>query len=181
MRPFSNRVNGLARQPPNRSRTCAEWQAVSAWDRNGASLSVGAGMRVHKNHGADPSNPAQIASGQLIYAANCASCHGANLEGQPDWKSRKANGRMPAPPHDDTGHTWHHSDDILFGITKIGVTPPYAPSGYQSDMSGFGGKLTDQQIWDALAYIKSRWSPRARRAGADPGAAWRPVAASPND
>ena len=69
---------------------------------------------------------------------------------------------MPAPPHDETGHTWHHSDDILFGITKIGVTPPYAPSGYQSDMPGFGGKLTDQQIWDALAYIKSRWSPRAR-------------------
>jgi len=69
---------------------------------------------------------------------------------------------MPAPPHDDTGHTWHHSDDILFGITKIGATPPYAPSGYQSDMSGFGGKLTDQQIWDALAYIKSRWSPHAR-------------------
>jgi len=63
-----------------------------------------------------------------------------------------------------TGHTWHHSDDILFGITKIGVTPPYAPSGYQSDMPGFGGKLTDQQIWDALACIKSRWSPRAREA-----------------
>ena len=120
---------------------------------------------------ADPSNPAQVASGQLIYAANCASCPGANLEGQPDWKSRKANGQMPAPPHDETGHTWHHSDDILFGITKIGVTPPYAPSGYQSDMPSFGGKLTDQQIWDALAYIKSRWSPRARRAGADPGAA----------
>ena len=71
---------------------------------------------------------------------------------------------MPAPPHDETGHTWHHSDDILFGITKIGVTPPYAPSGYQSDMPGFGGKLTDQQIWDALACIKSRWSPRAREA-----------------
>ncbi|MEO8187639.1 MAG: cytochrome c [Burkholderiaceae bacterium] len=115
---------------------------------------------------ADPSNALQVTSGQAIYAANCASCHGANLEGQPEWKSRRANGRMPAPPHDDTGHTWHHPDDILFGITKVGVASPYAPPGYQSDMPAFGGKLTDQQIWDVLAYITSRWSPRARAAQA---------------
>ena len=113
---------------------------------------------------ADPSNASQVASGRAIYAANCASCHGANLEGQPDWKSRKPNGRMPAPPHDDTGHTWHHADDILFGITKRGMQPPYAPANYQSDMPGFGGTLTDEQIWDVLAYIKSRWSPHARDA-----------------
>ena len=115
---------------------------------------------------ADPANASQVASGQAIYAANCASCHGPNLEGQPDWKSRNSNGRMPAPPHDDTGHTWHHPDAILFGITKVGVTPPYAPAGYQSAMPAFGGKLTDQHIWDVLAYIKSRWSPRAREAQA---------------
>ena len=115
---------------------------------------------------ADPSNASQVASGQAIYAANCASCHGANLEGQPDWKSRNASGRMPAPPHDDTGHTWHHADEILFGITRVGVAPPYAPPGYESDMKGFGDRLTDQQIWDVLAYIKSRWSSRARQAQA---------------
>src|SRR6476646_10329860 len=110
---------------------------------------------------ADPTNAAQVASGKAIYAANCASCHGANLEGQTNWKSRKADGRMPAPPHDDTGPTWHHSDDILFGITKGGVTPPYGPPGYQSDMPAFGATLTDAQIWDVVAYIKSRWSTRA--------------------
>lgn len=115
---------------------------------------------------ADPSSASQVASGKAIYVGNCASCHGANLEGERDWKSRKANGRMPAPPHDDTGHTWHHPDDILFGITKGGVAPPYAPPGYQSDMPGFGDRLTDQQIWDVLAFIKSRWSSRAREAQA---------------
>ena len=73
---------------------------------------------------------------------------------------------MPAPPHDDTGHTWHHADDILFGITKRGMQPPYAPANYQSDMPGFGGTLTDEQIWDVLAYIKSRWSLHARDAQA---------------
>ena len=115
---------------------------------------------------ADPKSAAQVSSGKAIYDAQCASCHGANLEGQPNWQSRKPNGRMPAPPHDDAGHTWHHPDDILFGITKIGVRPPYGPPGYESDMPAFGATLTDQQIWDTLAYIKSRWSPRAQEAQA---------------
>ena len=115
---------------------------------------------------ADSPNAAQVAAGKIVYA-DCASCHGANLEGQPNWKSRKPNGRMPAPPHDDTGHTWHHADGVLFGITKIGLVPPYAPAGYQSDMPAFGGKLTDDQIWDVLAYIKSYWSPRMQQAQAE--------------
>ena len=65
---------------------------------------------------------------------------------------------MPAPPHDDSGHTWHHPDHLLFGITKIGLVPPYAPPAYQSDMPAFGGKLSDEEIWAVLAYVKSRWS-----------------------
>jgi len=115
---------------------------------------------------ANPRNPSQVAAGKVIYEQNCASCHGRNLEGQLEWKSRNPSGRMPAPPHDDTGHTWHHPDDVLFGITKGGVAPPYGPPGYQSDMPAFGATLTDRQIWDVLAYIKSRWSPRALEAQA---------------
>lgn len=105
---------------------------------------------------ADPADAAQVALGKAVYAENCASCHGANLEGQPDWRSRKADGRMPAPPHDATGHTWHHPDGTLFGITKQGVAA-FAPPGYESDMPAFGGVLTDEQIWAVLAYIKSSW------------------------
>jgi len=66
----------------------------------------------------DPDNPAQVALGRGVYAAQCARCHGANLEGQPNWQERQANGMMPAPPHDPSGHTWHHPDAALFGITK---------------------------------------------------------------
>lgn len=115
---------------------------------------------------ADPMNARQVASGKAIFDRNCASCHGGDLEGQPEWRSRLPNGRRPAPPHDDSGHTWHHADDILFGLTKFGLTPPYGPPAYQSDMPAFGSTLTDRQIWDALAYIKSRWSSRAREAQA---------------
>ena len=115
---------------------------------------------------ADPRDAAQVGKGNAIYDAQCAACHGRNLEGQPEWQTRLASGRMPAPPHDDSGHTWHHPDAILFGITKFGLAPPYGPPGYQSDMPAFGKTLSDNEIWSVLAYIKSRWSPRAQDAQA---------------
>jgi len=100
----------------------------------------------------------ELALGQRVYAQHCAACHGAKLEGQPHWQKKLPNGRFPAPPHDDTGHTWHHPNEVLFGITKHGLVPPYAPAGYESDMPAFGGKLSDAEISAALAYIRSRWS-----------------------
>jgi mono/diheme cytochrome c family protein len=100
----------------------------------------------------------EVQLGQKIYAQHCASCHGTRLEGQPDWRKPLASGRMPAPPHDDSGHTWHHPDAVLFGITKHGLVPPYAPAGYQSDMPAFGGVLTDREIRAVLAYIATQWS-----------------------
>ena len=107
--------------------------------------------------GESPPDPVQIALGQKIYVQECASCHGLQLEGQPNWRRRLPNGRMPAPPHDESGHTWHHPDEVLFGITKHGPAPPYAPPGYQSDMPAFAGKLTDAEIRAVLAYIESHW------------------------
>jgi mono/diheme cytochrome c family protein len=108
---------------------------------------------------ANPRDAQKVALGAKIYAANCASCHGAQLEGQPEWRRRLPNGRMPAPPHDESGHTWHHPDDVLFGITKNGIAP-YAPADYESDMPAFAGKLSDDEIWAVLAYIKSQWHSR---------------------
>ena len=108
----------------------------------------------------EPVTVEQVALGRTVYAENCASCHGANLEGQPDWKRRLDNGRMPAPPHDESGHTWHHSDKALFRITKggLGAVVP----DYESDMPAFGSKLSDEEIAAVLAYIKSTWPDRPR-------------------
>ena len=105
--------------------------------------------------------PELIALGEAVYAENCASCHGSELEGQPDWKRRLDSGRMPAPPHDETGHTWHHSDGDLFRLTKKGVAAVVG-GGYESDMPAFGGVLTDEEILAALAFIKSTWPERQR-------------------
>lgn len=102
----------------------------------------------------------QIALGQKVYGEYCASCHGANLEGQPDWKRRLENGRMPAPPHDESGHTWHHSDRNLFAVTKLGVGG--VVPGYESDMPAFGEILSDEEIAAVLAFIKSTWPERQR-------------------
>ena len=108
-----------------------------------------------------PDNGEQVATGRALYADHCASCHGANLEGQPDWRTRKPDTRMPAPPHDASGHTWHHPDETLFAITRDGLAK-HAPPGYQTDMPGFGGTLSDKQIRAVLAFIKSTWPSEVR-------------------
>jgi mono/diheme cytochrome c family protein len=110
---------------------------------------------------ADADDSSQVAVGEAIYRENCAECHGAELKGQPDWQSRLPDGTMPAPPHDDTGHTWHHPDQLLFDYTKLGgAAVVQAP--FKSAMPGFGDHLSDEEIWAVLAFIKSRWSPKTR-------------------
>ena len=109
--------------------------------------------------------PEQISRGRRLYAQHCASCHGAKLEGQANWQEPLPNGRMPAPPHDATGHTWHHSDRELLLITKKGMAA--IVPGYQSDMPAFDGVLSDPDIEAVLAFIKENWPREARRHQAD--------------
>lgn len=102
-----------------------------------------------------------IVLGRRLYAEHCASCHGGNLEGKPNWRQRLPTGRIPAPPHDASGHTWHHSDDALFSVTKEG-SAAVAGGGYESDMPSFGPVLSDGEIKAVLAFIKSTWPARQR-------------------
>ena len=113
--------------------------------------------------GADASNQQLVAQGEILYQQHCASCHGVDLEGQPNWRRRNDDGMLPAPPHDASGHTWHHPDQLLFEITKLGTTAVVG-SGYKSNMLGFGDQLDDGEIWAVLSYIKSQWSPRIQAA-----------------
>ena len=102
-----------------------------------------------------------VRMGERLYQENCASCHGANLEGQLDWRSRLPNGRLPAPPHDASGHTWHHPDRVLFDIVKRGPAA-IVGNGYESDMPGYEGVLTDDEITSIVDYIKSTWPDKER-------------------
>jgi len=111
----------------------------------------------------DPSDARLVQLGKQVYAAQCAACHGVNLEGEPNWRERKPNGRLPAPPHDVSGHTWHHPDQVLFDIVKNGLVPGVtAPIGYESDMPAYSTVLTDEEIRASLAYIKRTWPEKAK-------------------
>jgi mono/diheme cytochrome c family protein len=107
----------------------------------------------------------RLERGRELYVQHCASCHGIDLKGEPghpDWRQRKPNGRLPAPPHDESGHTWHHPDGQLFALTKYGPARLIGDPNYATDMPGFEGVLSDQEIWAVLGYIKSTWSGRAK-------------------
>ena len=100
--------------------------------------------------------------GRVVYAKNCTSCHGAALEGQANWRQRDSAGYLPAPPHDETGHTWHHPDSYLFLMTKYGIEAMIGKP-YPNNMPAYKDKLTDGEILAVLSYIKSTWSGRIQR------------------
>ncbi|MDA8907650.1 cytochrome c [Planktomarina temperata] len=107
-------------------------------------------------------DPAIVALGANVYEANCASCHGADLEGQANWRSPGEDGRLLAPPHDETGHTWHHDSDTLFQLTKYGVSALINDPDYASNMPIYDGVLSDEEIIAVISYIKSTWSEEIR-------------------
>ena len=115
--------------------------------------------------GAHELDDRDIAAGEKLYNENCASCHGVDLEGQPDWRTPDPEGVLPAPPHDETGHTWHHDNQLLFDYTKLGGQEALAARGltnFRSGMPGFDEILTDKEIWTLLAFIRSTWPDRVQ-------------------
>ena len=106
-----------------------------------------------------------IEHGRTVYEARCAACHGAKLEGQPDWRHLNAMGRLPAPPLDGTGHAWRHSDAELAHIIASSVLDIAGP-GYETDMPAFGKDLSKADIRALVAFIKSRWSSNIQAAQA---------------
>ena len=94
----------------------------------------------------------------MLYASHCAVCHGADLEGEPDWIFPNPDGTLRAPPHDSSGHTWHHPDGQLVGIVLHGY-------GYEvpgSRMPTFASVLTEDEVMAILDYFKANWGPQER-------------------
>ncbi len=93
----------------------------------------------------------QVNRGGKLFQANCAECHGAGAEGDPNWRQRDAEGFFPAPPLNGTGHAWHHPQKMLHHVIKNG-----SPGG-QGKMPGWGDRLNDQDIGDIIAWFKAKW------------------------
>jgi len=107
-------------------------------------------------------DPGEVALGQQVYVEHCAACHGQSAEGQPNWKLPDANCNRAAPPHDDSGHTWHHADGLLYEITRDGFRDPLKPPDSPLTMPAFGDKLNDAEIRAVLTYFKSLWTEESR-------------------
>lgn len=103
----------------------------------------------------DADNVALVEAGRVVYARACSVCHGVLLQGQPNWRERSVNGKLPAPPLDASGHAWRFRDRDLFAITKGG--PAAYPAGYSTDMPSFDEQLSEEEIAATLAYVKSIW------------------------
>lgn len=104
---------------------------------------------------------AQVSQGRQVYQANCAVCHGAKAEGAPNWMTPDATGNFPPPAHDDSGHTWHHSDRVLYEMIRDGMSDPLRPNS-PLRMPAWGNRLSDAEIRAVIAYFKSLWSPENR-------------------
>ena len=91
-----------------------------------------------------------VGKGVQLYAANCQVCHG-------DREAQGSTGR--APPHNDTGHTWHHPDAQLKDWVLNGKFPGAMPP--------FRDALTEEQVDTILSYIKTWWTTEQRESQAD--------------
>lgn len=109
-----------------------------------------------------PDDQLVVSLGSEVYRQNCASCHGNNLQGEEDWQGRDDDGRLRAPPHDATGHTWHHDSDLLFRLTKYGPAKVLGNPDYTTNMPSYEDVLSDDDIIAVLSYIKSTWPPHIR-------------------
>lgn len=107
-------------------------------------------------------DPAQVAQGREVYRQSCAACHGPNAEGAVNWATPGPDGLSLSPPHDDTGHTWHHPDRVLYETIRDGMSDPLRPSS-PLRMPAWGSKLSDAEIWAVIEYFKSLWSAEHRQ------------------
>ena len=124
-------------------------------------LALGAALACRDRGGPPPPDPATLRLGQTVYAAHCASCHGPRGEATPGWKRPDARGDYPPPPHDSSGHTWHHADGLLYRIVATAITD--TTSRRPSRMPAFGATLSPAEIRAVLTYLKTLWTPAQRR------------------
>lgn len=94
----------------------------------------------------------QVAQGKVLFAENCASCHGANAEATPDWKTPDANGDYPPPPLNGSAHAWHHPLAVLDQVIREGT------AAMGGNMPAWGDKFTQADRLSVIASFQDYWS-----------------------
>jgi mono/diheme cytochrome c family protein len=89
-----------------------------------------------------PPTADSLETGQRLYRENCQSCHGVAGRGD----GPQAAGLNP-PPLDLVVHAPLHSDGALFGFIQNGIPGTAMPA--------WGNKLTDEEIWHIVNYIRT--------------------------
>jgi mono/diheme cytochrome c family protein len=112
---------------------------------------------------------AALRTGAAVYEARCASCHGSRGEGAAGWTRPGPGGVYPAPPHDSTGHTWHHADGLLYRIVTRGTAAATGDTLHAARyaMPGFDSTLSPREIHAVITYLKAGWTPAQRRRQAE--------------
>lgn len=132
------------------------WTLVTTW------LLFGAAGQAMADSGPSSSDTSQLESGERIYQQYCASCHGSQGEGMPNWERQNVQGELPAPPHGPEGHTWKHSDAMLYRIVSEGWRDPWNKT-ERLTMPAFKDVLPPAEIRTVVNYLKTLWTPEQRR------------------
>lgn len=128
---------------------------VTAW------LLMSAAGQAMAGGGPSSRDTSRLEEGERIYQQYCASCHGSEGEGQPNWERQNAQGELPAPPHRPEGHTWKHSDDMLYRIIAEGWRDPWNKT-ERLTMPAFEDVLTPAEIRSVINFLKSLWTSEQR-------------------
>jgi len=84
--------------------------------------------------------PARRRRGERLYRQHCAQCHG--LVGEP--RTAAADGLHPTPPDLSEGLPLHDAAEAWW-ITTHGIR--------MTGMPGFGERLSEEEIWDVVAWL----------------------------
>ena len=109
-----------------------------------------------------PLDPKKVEAGRIVYQRYCASCHGVRGEGEAKWETPNAQGELPSPPHNTEGHTWKHSDEMLYRMVSEGWRDPFNKT-QRLTMPGFASQLSPQEIRDVVIYLKTLWTHEQRQ------------------
>jgi len=88
--------------------------------------------------------PKSVAAGEKVFRTYCRMCHGNDAKGD---------GPQAPPgshPPNLTDDTWLHgsTDAEILEVIRTGVGPKF-------DMKGFRSRLTDEEMWSVIHYLRS--------------------------